>query len=280
MEINLEQELKIRGYSNRTVKSYLYYILRFEQFVDKPWFEITEQDIKDFLFKIGNTNKTKRLALASLKFYYRELCGLRIFENIKTPKAEQSLPKPLMKEEIKKLIEVTQNEKHRLLIELLYSTGLRVSEAVKLKFDQINFEENTLFVRNGKGNKDRLVIVSPEVIKKIKLIEELNPERKFIFETQDNKHMCIASAQKIVLRAGRKAKLNKRITPHMLRHSFATHLLENGVDIRYIQRLLGHQRLETTQIYTNVSAVYLKGIKTPLDYLNRNKPTLNGQKSV
>ena len=268
MEINLEQELKIRGYSNRTVKSYLYYILRFEQFVDKPWFEISEQDIKDFLYKVGNTNKTKRLALASLKFYYRELCGLRIFENIKTPKAEQNLPKPLMKEEISKLIDVTENEKHRLLIELLYSTGLRVGEAVKLKFDQIDSEENTLFVRNGKGNKDRLVIVSPEVIKKIKLIKELNPERRFIFETRNNKHMSIKTAQRILEIAGKKAKLDKKPTPHMLRHSFATHLLESGVDIRYIQKLLGHSRLETTQIYTNVSAVYLKGIKTPLDILN------------
>ena len=270
MEINLEQELKIRGYSNRTVKSYLYYILRFEQFVDKPWFEITEQDIKDFLFKIGNTNKTKRLALASLKFYYRELCGLRIFENIKTPKAEQSLPKPLMKEEIKKLIEVTQNEKHRLLIELLYSTGLRVSEAVKLKFDQINFEENTLFVRNGKGRKDRVFILAKNLLVPLKKLidkENLNQE-DLLFKTNQNRKYSVRSIEKMVKNSARISEIKnwKEIHPHTLRHSFATHIIENGNSLTDVQSLLGHKSPETSLIYTHCSGKMI-GIKSPIESL-------------
>ncbi|MBT7474634.1 tyrosine-type recombinase/integrase, partial [Candidatus Woesearchaeota archaeon] len=187
------------------------------------------------------------------------------FVKIDTPKKEKKLPKVLSKKDILSMIDNTENLKHKLLLEILYSSGLRVGEAVNLKISDIDVDRNIIRVNQGKGSKDRQSILSKKL--KEDLLKYLCTKRDndiYLFSKREN-HIVIKTAQKIVDNAAKRVKLNKKVTPHMLRHSFATHLLENGTDIRYIQKLLGHSRLETTQIYTHVANNDLKNIKSPLD---------------
>ncbi|MBL7052020.1 MAG: tyrosine-type recombinase/integrase [Nanoarchaeota archaeon] len=162
------------------------------------------------------------------------------------------------------MIEITKNLKHKLIIMLAYSSGLRVSELTNLKVQDLDTINNTLIVNEGKGSKDRLTIFS-ENLKEI-LLKYLceKKESKYLFPGRKGK-LTVKSVQKIIDNAAKKARINRKITPHMLRHSFATHLLEQGTDLRYIQNLLGHSDVKTTQIYTSVSKVKLKEIKNPLD---------------
>ena len=151
------------------------------------------------------------------------------------------------------MLEVTKNLKHKLLMEIMYASGLRVSEIIKIKINDIDFEEGIIRVNLGKGKKDRQTILSKRAIEDLKnYLQKRNDDNPYVFPGAQNKsHLSVRSVQKIVLRAAKLAGIKKDISCHNLRHSFATHLLEleKGVDIRYIQRLLGHKRLETTQIY-------------------------------
>ena len=158
------------------------------------------------------------------------------------------------------MAELTANYKHRLVIELLYSSGLRLSELINLRFEDLDFQNSIIYVRCGKGLKDRLTIVSKRVMNKIAAQEGTGP----IFSGRKGKY-SVKSVQLIVSQASKRAGIPFKVTPHMLRHSFATHLLENGTDIRYIQSLLGHASLRTTQIYTKVAKTVLQQIKSPLD---------------
>ncbi|MGM5481301.1 MAG: tyrosine-type recombinase/integrase [Nanobdellota archaeon] len=180
-------------------------------------------------------------------------------------KRSQTLPTVISKEEIKHIIENTDNVKHRLIIKFLYSAGLRLSELINLKREDIDIKEKKITVRNGKGRKDRITSVG-ESIKDDLLIYYSKAEfnTKYVFEGRKEKYSK-KSVQKVLEKQGK--HIGKRLTPHMLRHSFATHLLEAGVDIRYIQRLLGHANVNTTEIYTYVSQQHLRKIRNPLDDL-------------
>jgi len=192
------------------------------------------------------------------------------FKKNKIPKPkiikENQLPNIISKTQILEIIEKEPNKKHKLIIETLYSTGIRVSEIIKLKKENIDFENNIVNIKGGKGNKDRITIISKNLIEKIKeYILQTNP-KKYIFESEwkgNKKQLDERTIQLIVKNASQRIKLI--ISPHTLRHSFATHLLEQGTDIRHIQKLLGHSKLETTQIYTHVAKNNLKNIKNPLD---------------
>jgi len=214
-------------------------------------------------------NATLNLAINALKFYYTQVLKRKFFFDIKHPKKEKRLPIVLTKDEIKRMLEVTTNLKHKLLMEIMYASGLRVSEIIKLKIKDIDLEEGIIRVNLGKGKKDRQTILSKRAIEDLKIyFQKRNDENPYVFPGAQNKgHLSTRSVQKIVLQAAKLAKIKKDISCHSLRHSFATHLLEKGVDIRYIQKLLGHKRLETTQIYTKVSTQKLKEIGSPLDDL-------------
>jgi len=196
-----------------------------------------------------------RLASAAIKFFTGD--DTKVF----IPKRRKRLPIVLSKTEINKLINSIYNIKHRLVISLLYSAGLRVSELINLKNSDINFVDNTIHIKNAKGGKDRLTILS----KKVKsLLKNYKTGNIYVFESRNKKYSS-RSISEVITVASLKAKINKNVTPHTLRHSFATHLLENGADIRHIQRLLGHSRLETTSIYTYVAKKDFLKIKSPLD---------------
>jgi integrase/recombinase XerD len=261
-------EMKLRGFSKQTSKMYLFYNNKFLDYIGKHPKDITEEDIKDYLsnkLSDESSNGTINIIKASLKFYYGQILGRQI-SIIKTPRTVKKLPVVLSKKEMKQLLGNTNNIKHRLLIELLYSTGLRLSECVNLTFRDLDLEQNIGWVRKGKGSKDRIFIISEKFKKD--LINYMK-EKGFngnIFKV-NGKPMTVRGIQNAIKISAKKAGIEKDIHVHTLRHSFATHLLENGVDIRKIQHLLGHSSLQTTQIYTQVSSEEVKKIKNPLDIL-------------
>lgn len=265
----LQTELKLRGFSKNTIESYLIQNRLFLEYIKKQPNEVTEQDIKNYFANLTDknlTNKTVALKLSALRFFYDEILNKKIV-NLKPPKISKKIPEVLNKEEIKKLIESSPTQKSKLIIKLLYSTGLRVSELVNLKLKDINLKTKEAWVRKGKGSKDRFFQIPEKLIDDLKKhILTLKENEVYLFPGK-NKTLTTRNIQKILLKAAEKAEINKRVTPHKLRHSFATHLLESGVDIRYIQSLLGHSDLSTTQIYTHVSNEQLKKIKSPLDTL-------------
>lgn len=258
--VKLEQEMRLRNFSLKTVKAYLYYnneLLRFANY--KSSREITNQDIKnylDFLFTQNKAASTINLAINAIKFYYHKILNRKFFigeQGIARPKKEKALPTVLSKPEIYRLIKAAPNRKHKMIIQVLYCSGLRVSELRNLKIKDIDFERKTIFVKSGKGGKDRQTIVSETVLSNLRgYLVDYNPGL-YIFENHSGNKMNVRSLQLVVTEAAKNSGIKKNISAHTLRHSFATHLLENGVNLRYIQSMLGHSRLETTQIYTKVA---------------------------
>ena len=281
--------MQLRGFSKRTIDAYIFHNQKFLEFVrSKPssGFQtslldgvnertpetINQADIKAYLgFLLGERAQSPasvNLALSALKFFYEGLLKMHIFEDIRAPKQEKKLPTVLTKSEIVKMVKVTENPKHRLLIELLYSSGLRVSEAVSLKIDDLELKEGMGTVRGGKGRKDRNIILSNALVDHLneflKNRGEKYKENPFIF-CISNSHFSVRQAQKVIKKAAYKAGIKKNVFCHALRSSFATHLLESGTDIRIIQELLGHSSISTTERYTKVSRSQLKKVKSPLD---------------
>ncbi|MFH0870240.1 MAG: site-specific tyrosine recombinase/integron integrase [archaeon] len=267
----LETELKIRGFSQETVKAYMSHNARFLVYIKKESALVDEDDIKSYLAYLIADRKLSPSSVAlvrsSLLFFYNQILR-RGFSAIKTPKIHRKFPPVLSKPEIKALLDACLNPKSRLLIEFMYSAGLRISECINLKTEDIDFGENLCIVRQGKGKKDRITLLSKELIESFKRYSSKEKiSSGLIFSNKQGRALSARNVQKIVSAAGKRAGIKKRVTPHKLRHSFATHLLEAGVSIRVIQELLGHSNLQTTQIYTRVSKENIKGVVSPLDLL-------------
>jgi len=267
MLATLASELRIRGFSPNTIKTYLFYNQKFLEFTSKAPEDIEEQDIKNYMSQLLEQASpySAKLARAAISFYYNELKGKNF--KIVVPKLPKKLPVVLTKEEVQKMLKLTENPKHLLILKCLYSCGLRLSELTNLKLEDLELGKNMGWVRGGKGGKDRLLLLGKELSKDIKHYATTNNLTKGYLFSGRNERISGRSVQKIVDEAARRASINKHVSPHKLRHSFATHLLEAGVDIRKIQELLGHSDLSTTQIYTKVSTKELMKIKSPLDML-------------
>ena len=264
-------ELKLRGFSERTVTTYIYQNKKFLEYIKKKPAEVQEHDIKDYLaYLISDkkiSNSSVALCKAALKFYYDEILKKKIV-TLKTPKLQRKLPEVLTKTEVKELLSSIKYHKSRILVKILYSSGIRLSECLKLKVENLDFAEKIGWVRGGKGAKDRMFILSIDLISDLKeYLQENKINNGYLFPGKKNPTLSPRNVQKIVEKAVKRANINKKISPHKLRHSFATHLLESGVDIRIIQELLGHSNLQTTQIYTKISTKQIKKIKSPLDEL-------------
>jgi site-specific recombinase XerD len=262
----LKTELKLRGFSPLTARNYSFFVEKMLLKTGKNAADLTEDDARNYLAEMFDTKSknTIMLAAAALKFFYSEILGKEM-GNIKVPKKDKALPEVLTKEEVKKLIDSTDNVKSRLIISLLYSSGLRVSELVNLKVSDINLDENTGWVRKGKGSKDRLFALSQSLCVELKSYLE-GRENQYLFSKE--KPLTTRNIQKIIKGTKERAGMNKKVTPHTLRHSFATHLLEQGTDIRMIQQMLGHSSLSTTQLYTHISNEQIKKVANPFDKLN------------
>jgi len=262
----LKVELKLQGRSNHTVRNYTRYNLELLQFVNKRPSYIDESDVKRYFVHLLDrnvSNSTILLARASIGFYYGQIMGKDVFGKLKPPKKSQKLPNVLTMEEVKKIIASSQDETSRIALKLLYSSGLRVSECVKLKWGDLDLEGKKGWVSSGKGGKSRRIILSKD------LVEDLSnfKQNKDFYVIGGETPLTERTIQRKVKEAAKRAGINKKVYPHLLRHSFATHLLEQGVDIRVIQTLLGHSHLQTTQIYTHISDKLLEDVVSPLDNL-------------
>jgi integrase/recombinase XerD len=264
----LETEMKIAKLSPYTVRNYLACNAQLLEHARKNPADIAGEDVKYFLAEKMNEKSSSSviLFLSSIRFAYSTILGKDPTLDIKRPKNQKKLPTVLTKQEIQALFDAATTKKSRLILELLYSSGLRVSEIVKLKPGDIDFNENIGWVREGKGKKDRMFIVSQKLSKKLKKFSDKNPVWKYLFSQEDP--LTSRNIQKIVQNVCKNSRINKKIHPHTLRHCFATHLLDAGVDIRKIQFLLGHSSIATTQMYAHLSNEQVKSIKNPLDSLN------------
>ena len=286
-------ELKLRGFTERTIGNYCYQTKKFLEFSKVDPKKASQDEVKKYMAYLLSDKNHKassvNLLISSLKFFFNEIIKHDIINGLKALKQEKKLPTVLSQDELKHLIDVTDNIKHKLLIEFMYSAGLRVSEAVKIKVNDLDFDEKMGVIRSGKGRKDRHIILSEKLIEQLKVYladrdkntnneynndddnnnnnnTKHNNASEYVFAVKD-RHLGIRQAQQIIKDAAIKASIKKRIYCHALRSSFATHLLEAGTDIRIIQELLGHSNLATTERYTKVSNEQLKKVISPLDMM-------------
>ena len=269
-EKSVRKECWRRRYSPRTAKTYIYCINKFLNFTKKELGQISKKDVRLFLEQLsekglsGNSMNTYHMAV---RFLFENVLEKRMWIDIKYSKIPEKMPVVLSKEEVKKLFSAIDNEKHRLMIELLYGSGMRVSELVNLKVKDLEIEKGFGFVRSGKGNKDRLFILSSMLKDKIKGLidnEKLSFDG-YLFVSMRGQKYNIRSLQMIIKHAIRKVEIGKRVGPHTLRHSFATHLIQNGYDVSQVQSLLGHKSPETTMIYVHMASPNMINVKSPIE---------------
>ncbi|MCX6751028.1 MAG: tyrosine-type recombinase/integrase [Candidatus Pacearchaeota archaeon] len=264
----LEIELKISKNSDYTIRNYLDCNKKFLESLKKTPDSITEDDLKAYL--VENLSKasssTLIVFLSALRYSFSNILKKDITSGIKRPKKEKRIPSVLTKEEVKKLIDSIASKKSRLMVSFMYACGFRVSELVNLKVKDLNFDEGAGSVRQGKGKKDRGFNIPDFLLKELK--EQVESQKKvnqeYLF-TGPKGRLSSRNLQKIIQKAAIRAEIKKDVHCHTLRHSFATHLLENGTDIRKIQLLLGHSSISTTEIYAHVSREELKKIKSPIE---------------
>lgn len=265
-----EIELKISKNSNYTIRNYLRANSELLEFCRKSPGDVSEDDVKAFMASklTDRASSTIIVFLSALRFAYSAILKKDVTLGIKRPKREKRIPAVLTKEEVIRLFDNLTNKKSRLMISLIYACGFRVSELINLKLSDLNFAEMTGHVRQAKGKKDRVFNIPHFLLKELtkQVVEQKEAGQEYLFNGP-NGRLTDRNIQKIVRIAAKKAGIEKQVHPHTLRHSFATHLLENGVDIRKIQELLGHADLSTTQIYTHISTEELKKIKSPIDTL-------------
>lgn len=271
-EIYLEK-LELKHYAINTATTY---ISMFEVFInhykEKDLNSIDENDIRVFMKRLVQQEKSHSYInqmINSIKFYYEVVLEMpNRFYSIERPLKREQLPKVISLKEVQILINNANNIKHKCIVSLLYSAGLRRSELLNLRLEDIDSERMVITVKNGKGNKDRLTILSPTVLEDLRAYYKEWQPKKYLFESPCGDKYSSTSVLRLIKKAAKKGGIYKNVTPHMLRHSFATHLLENGTDLRYIQALLGHNSSKTTEIYTQVAINKIKAIKSPIELLN------------
>ncbi len=270
---DLRKELIARRYSAKTIKSYICCNQLFLKFVKKLPAEITNEDVRNFLVYLSERREAStsslNIAINALKFNYGEVLKRDFVYDIKRPKKDKKLPVILSKEEVSKILSSVDNLKHKTLLMLTYSGGLRVSEVIKLKVEDIDTQRKLIHIKGAKGRKDRYTLLSEVAFRTLSLYRNKFKPTKWLFPgAREYRHLSTRTAQAIFEHAKEKAGIIKDVTIHSLRHSFATHLLESGTDLRYIQELLGHKNSKTTEIYTHVSNKVLGKIISPLDTMD------------
>lgn len=253
------QKLELKKYANSTVKNYVFCFERFiNYYKDIELININENDIRDYLQTLiqeKRSNSYINQTINAIKFYYEIVLGMpNRFYEIERPIKEFKLPNVISKEEIFSIIKHTNNIKHKCIVSLLYSAGLRRSELLNLKLEDIDSKRMLIKIKQAKGNKDRYSVLNKSVLNDLRSYYKTYNPKSYLFENSiSGKKYSASSVLSIVVNAAKKANIKQRVTPHMLRHSFATHLLENGTDLRYIQILMGHNSTKTTEIYTHVA---------------------------
>jgi site-specific recombinase XerD len=265
--------LIVGGYSDSTIKTYITCLKSFKNYFYKIEIDqLAKDDIIEYLFYLIKNNYSKSSQnqhINAIKFYFEKCLGKkREFYLIERPRKEKKLPNILSKKEIQLLFNSTYNLKHLTILAVIYSCGLRVSELINIKISDIDNNRMVIHIRKAKGNKDRQVQLTNQLLELLRKYYKKYLPVNYLIVGQNGGKYSTTSIQKIIKNSSLKAGIYKKVTPHTLRHSFATHLLENGTDIRFIQKILGHSDIKTTQIYTHVSNAYLKNIQNPSDNLN------------
>lgn len=271
---DLKKELRLKGYSAKTIKAYSGHIDRFAEYCNKRLQDIDKNDVKNYLIflvdEMGCKYSYMQQALCAIKFFYRNVAKMDgIITDIIFPKKERKLPDVLSMDEIASILKQTENLKHKAILYLVYSAGLRVGEVVQLRVQDIDPARGIVRVHQGKGRKDRISLLSTKAGVTIKEYLQKYQPKDWLFEGDaPGRHLTERSVQRVFENSRKKAGIMRDVSVHTLRHSFATHLLERGTDLRYIQELLGHSSSKTTEIYTHVSTRDLKRIQSPLDNLD------------
>ena len=263
-------KLALKKYATNTARTYVTLFERYiNHFPDCELNSLDERDIRSYLKSLmeeGLSDSYINQAINSIKFYYEIVLDMpNRFYYLERPRKKTKLPTVLSKGEIKAMIDSAPNIKHRCILELLYSGGLRRSELLNLKISDIDSDRMVIKVNDAKGNKDRYTLLSQTMLQDLRLYFREWKPKKFLFEGRKGEMYGGSSVLAIVKQASELAKINKKVSPHTLRHSFATHLLEAGTDLRHIQILLGHNSTKTTEIYTHVATSSFKSIVNPLD---------------
>jgi site-specific recombinase XerD len=269
----VDNELKLRGYSPKTRKAYRGHIERFLRYYRCDYQWLGEKEARDYLLHLLEERKVTHAyvnqAFSAIKILFKDVFRKNgVSFDIPRPKKERKLPEVLSQQEVFRLLNAIENNKHRTIMVLTYSAGLRLGEVVRLKKVDIDKERNLIHIHQAKGRKDRYTILSRVALEALeRYLEQYRPEDWIFPGAEPGRHLHERSVQKIFEQAQEKAGIKKDVSVHTLRHSFATHLLEAGTDLRYIQELLGHQSSKTTEIYTHVSERHIGRIQSPLDSL-------------
>lgn len=272
--VSLEAQLRIRRYSSETIKTYCSSFKAFlNYYKGTPTDQLNEGDIKVYLLHLINQNNIsislQNTIINSIKFYYEKvLLRERFFIKDLRPKRSSTLPDILSESEVERLLNSTSNVKHKAILSLIYAAGLRLSEVVNLRKADLLMDQRKIHVKAGKGKKDRMTLLSEKIILRIMEYNDIYKPKYWVFEGQDGGKYSPRSVQLIFRKAVDLSKVNPYATVHTLRHSFATHLLERGTDLRVIQHLLGHGSVKTTEIYTHITDVSKAKIISPIDHLN------------
>jgi site-specific recombinase XerD len=264
----LKQEMKLRKFSPKTIKSYLHYITDLLECSSKNPKTVNTNDIRKYLENLadrGQSASSLNIAHSAFKLYFEKILNRRFFANIPRAKQPKKLPETLTKEEVRLILGTITNVKHKLMLGFMYSSGLRISELMNCKVKHLDFASRLMLVSQAKGAKDRKTIISEKMCPVLEKYLKNKGANDYVFDSERGGKLTERTIQKVFADALEKSGIKRPATCHSLRHSFATHLLESGTSIRYIQELLGHAKLETTQIYTKVANTNLQTIKSPLD---------------
>ena len=267
------EQLQLKGYSQNTIRSYSVEFAQLLKTIKSfPVDQLSTEKLRGYFLYCINTLKLSENAIHSrmnaVKFYFEQvLYREQFFMEIPRPKKPSLLPKALSAQDIKKMLATIENPKHNLLLKICYGMGLRVSELVNLKITDIDSKRMQVLVSQGKGKKDRYVVLPESILAQLRAYYLENKPKEYLFEGQYGGQYSVRSVQQVFKKAMQKAKINKKIGVHSLRHSYATHLIEQGVDIRFVQDLLGHNNIKTTMVYTGLTDAAKRKIVSPLDNL-------------
>ena len=276
--VRILREMKIRFYRQKSMKNYRSALSGFLRWFGNRPHLITREDVRCFLEVLvdgGAGSSWVGVHLSAIRTAFDKMCGRDITLGLETPRRAKRLPVVLSPEEVVRLLEATPSLRDKLLLGLMYATGVRVSEVVKLRYCDLDFDRRIITVWQGKGRSDRQVMLPVSFEPVLKGLAAANAADEYLFPSANpGRYLSPRSARRVMARAVQIAGIKKKASPHSLRHSFATHLFENNTDIRRIQKLLGHAKLETTTIYTRVAAKSTAAVESPLDVLNRvQRPT-------
>lgn len=270
----LHEKLVLMGFSPSTVGNYRSSFSKFLRFFEsRDLLGLRKEEIEGFVYhqvtKYRLSESSQNSLINAVKAYYEHVLGRpREYYEIQRPKRSNSLPNVLSREEVASLIRNIENRKHRAIILTIYSAGLRISEAIKLRICDVHSDEGYLFIRGSKNKKDRKTVLSPVLLKELRVYYKAYRPSYWLFEGQEGGQYTTTSIQAVFRRAVRASGINPWATVHTLRHSFATHLLQSGTNLRMIQVLLGHNRSTTTEIYSHILAISNKNVQSPLDSLS------------